>query len=184
MKRIYHGECKTNLYKRWILMRWRCSKNNKDESHLNIYFRRGIKVCQQWDNFLNFKKWAIENSFSEEKIMDRIDNEKGYHPSNCRWVLTKKSIENRRNTRWVVFNGKKKLLLDVASACKIHPSTIEERLDRGIPIEKAVIKGRGPNKHPFCKRGHDLRIEGNLYLRKDRPGCGECLVCIKLRRSK
>ena len=45
---------------------------------------KGITVCDDWlMNFYSFYQWCIENDFSEEKDIHRIDNNKGYSPENC-----------------------------------------------------------------------------------------------------
>ena len=50
----------------------------------------------------------MENGYSNKLSIDRIDNEKGYSPDNCRWVTMKEQIENRRETLndlwWILFS--------------------------------------------------------------------------------
>ena len=63
------------------------------------YGARGIAVCQEWvDSPQAFVDWALANGFSPELQIDRIDNNKGYSPDNCRWVTARDNIRNRSNS--------------------------------------------------------------------------------------
>ena len=63
------------------------------------YGARGITVCQEWiDSPQAFVDWALANGFSPELQIDRIDNDKGYSPDNCRWVTARENIRNRSNS--------------------------------------------------------------------------------------
>ena len=63
------------------------------------YGARGITVCQEWiDSPQAFVDWALADGFSPELQIDRIDNDKGYSPDNCRWVTARENIRNRSNS--------------------------------------------------------------------------------------
>ena len=94
---IKHGGRGTSLYNRWKAIRQRTT-NPHDVGYKN-YGGRGIKMCDEWDNFQNFYDWCIQNGYKRELELDRIDNNKGYDPSNCRWVT---KIVNNNNKRKVV----------------------------------------------------------------------------------
>ena len=98
-----HGKRHTRLYGVWNNMKNRCY--NPKVHNYHRYGARGITVCEEWrDNFEKFCEWAISNGYDENApfgkcTLDRIDNDKGYSPDNCRWVDAKTQSNNRSNNR-------------------------------------------------------------------------------------
>ena len=94
-----HGMCKTRLYSVWQSMLQRAGVHKcADEKNKRNYQDRGITVCDEWLVFENFRDWALSHGYSDDLEIDRIDNDKGYCPKNCRWVSRRENINNRRNT--------------------------------------------------------------------------------------
>lgn len=87
---------KTRIYSIWCGMKQRC----RDVNAINYrhYGGKGIKVCDEWVNNLQaFHEWAMANGYADHLTLDRIDNDKGYSPDNCRWVTMKEQQNNRSN---------------------------------------------------------------------------------------
>lgn len=89
-----HGLCGTPEYIAWERMNARCN-NPKDQSY-EYYGGRGITICKEWSDFSNFLSDMGERPSNKHSI-DRIDNDKGYNRSNCKWSTKTEQNRNRRN---------------------------------------------------------------------------------------
>lgn len=87
-----HGQAKNKIYRVWTGMIRRC-KSNADEKHKKRYFDRGIIVCEEWKSSINFFNWAI-SLYKPGLELDRINNDKGYYPGNCRFTTRKVNMNN------------------------------------------------------------------------------------------
>lgn len=98
-----HGLSNTRLFRIWCEMKHRCYL--KSDTNYFKYGARGIKVCEEWKNdFVNFYNWSINNGYKEDLTIDRIDNEEGYFPENCRWATYAQQNKNRNLKRKKDFN--------------------------------------------------------------------------------
>lgn len=111
----YRGDnpCKCNnyasknkrLYRIWTNMKTRCY--NKNSPGYKNYGGRGITICEDWFDFKQFYKWAMSNGYSDNLSIDRIDNNKGYSPINCRWTDKIVQANNKRNIITICVKGEK-----------------------------------------------------------------------------
>ena len=90
-----HGMTDTRIHVSWKNMKARCY--NKNKAQYQDYGGRGITVCKEWkSDFMSFCIWATSNGYTDDLTLDRIDNNKGYSPKNCRWVTMEVQSRNRR----------------------------------------------------------------------------------------
>ena len=107
-----------------------CSKN---------YGRRGIQICEEWLNsFEAFKEWSLSHGYSYLLSIDRINTNGNYSPSNCRWVTTAEQNRNRRDNRYITYDGITKTLTDWAREYNIGCKALERRVNLGWDIHKAL----------------------------------------------
>jgi len=90
------------LYEIWRHMHARCE--NKTHVAFKSYGGRGIKVCKEWDSFVYFAIWAVENGYKDKLTLDRINPNGNYEPSNCRWTTIEIQMNNRRNSEKVIID--------------------------------------------------------------------------------
>lgn len=130
----------TKLYRVWCSMKERCyNKHNK--SYKN-YGAKGIFVCEDWKNsFANFEKWAKNNGYKEFLTIDRINNNNGYCPENCRWVTTKQQNRNYSRNHKVDFNGEKYCIIELSEMFNIKYGTLVYRINAGYTINEALKRG-------------------------------------------
>jgi hypothetical protein len=92
-----HGLSNSKLYSVWASMKSRCT--NTTHHAYKDYGARGITVCKEWLSFEKFYDWAMSSCYIEGKSIDRVDNNLGYSPNNCKWAGWLEQNNNRRNTR-------------------------------------------------------------------------------------
>lgn len=87
----------TPEYGTWVAMKTRC--HNKKSTNWPWYGGRGISVCQEWrESFLSFLS-DMGQKPSPKHSIDRINPNKDYSPSNCRWADSAQQGRNRRNVK-------------------------------------------------------------------------------------
>jgi hypothetical protein len=91
-----HGLCYEPEYRVWNAMIQRCE--NPNDKRFSDWGGRGISVCERWHNFANF--YADMGARPSPKLsIDRIDNDRGYEPGNCRWATAHQQVHNRRKVQ-------------------------------------------------------------------------------------
>lgn len=132
-----HGESHSNLYNIWTSMKARC--HNPENHAFNRYGARGITVCDEWHTYANFRDWSMSNGYEAGLSIDRIDNNKGYFPENCRWTTSKKQANNRESNHTITFNGETHTLAEWAVIKDLNYGTLNSRINRyHWSIERAL----------------------------------------------
>lgn len=135
-KRTRHRRTHTRLYNIWENMKQRC--RNPNNRQYADYGGRGICVCDEWLNFEVFYQWALSNGYNDSLSIDRIDNDKGYTPDNCRWTDATTQANNRRFCWYITYNGETRTASQWAEIAGISADLFRGRLYRGWSVERAL----------------------------------------------
>ena len=113
---------------------------NKNSKIYRFYGERGITICDEWlHDFQTFYDWAIENGYSDNLTIDRINSFGNYEPNNCRWITLSDQQRNRRNNRYFTYNGETKTLSQWAAEYGFKWEQLRDRIDKlGWSFEKAI----------------------------------------------
>lgn len=139
-----HGMCYTPEYNAWKAMKLRC--NNPNNHNYYNYGARGISVCERWTEFESFME-DMGPRPSPDHSLERINNEEGYAPNNCRWAMKEEQAQNRRVTLKADVNGVRVAISKLARECGISPSTMAFRINKlGWSVDEAMSRPvRGAN---------------------------------------
>ena len=153
---VKHGLSKTRLHRIWHSMYCRCYYPTTNQ--YKNYGGKGIKVCEEWkhiEGFVNFYNWAKKNGYEENLTLDRIDNNKDYCPSNCRWITPKQQSNHRTNNVYYTFNGETKTSKQWCEIFNISQTTLLDRLKRGWTLEQALTISTKGNHRKVNLRNSD-----------------------------
>ncbi len=131
---ITHNMTNSKAYHTWEGMIDRC-ENTKNKCYQR-YGGRGIRVCSRWMSFENF--YEDMGDPATGLSIDRIDNDSGYCPENCRWATPKQQARNTSANRLITHEGKTLCLTAWAEWTGLAVSTLASRLDRGWSSERAL----------------------------------------------
>lgn len=144
------GKSTDRLYYVWRDIIGRCTDENIP-SYAN-YGARGITVCNEWLNdYSSFRDWAMRNGYdpnapSGECTVDRINNNDGYFPENCRFVSRRIQANNKRNNHFLVVNGERITAAEASEKYGIPYRRLMNRLNRGWTDEEAVLTEKRVNQ--------------------------------------
>lgn len=140
-----HGMSHTRIHNIWSKMIERCFDSNS--KMYKWYGKRGISVCGEWkgtDGFLSFMKWSLENGYSENLTIDRIDNNGNYCPENCRWTDKITQANNTRANKKIEYNGEIHTIAEWSRIVEIPYYTIEQRI---LKLNWNIGEALGYEKH-------------------------------------
>ncbi len=136
MTRTNHGRSRDPLHVVWRMMIARCH-NPKAQAYPS-YGARGITVCARWRESFDAFEADVGAKPTPKHEIDRIDNDAGYSPENCRWATRSENDRNRRSTVWVDFGGERRRLIELCEEFGVRSDTVRERIKRGWAVELAV----------------------------------------------
>lgn len=100
------------------------------------YSARGIRVCRRWLSFPNFL--ADMGVPAPGMSLDRIDNDRGYSPGNCRWATREEQQSNRSVNVMLTFRGETMTQAQWQRRIRVSNGRIRERLAKGWSIERTL----------------------------------------------
>jgi hypothetical protein len=139
---LSHGMYNTRLYRIWRGMRNRC--NNSNDKKYYLYGKRGICICDEWNEFIKFKDWSLSNGYCDDLSIDRMNSNGNYEPSNCRWSTIIEQNNNKRTNKIVEIDGVKHTIAEWSAITGVNYETLAGR----------VCKGRCGKEHLFDKEGY------------------------------
>jgi hypothetical protein len=127
-RRAKHGKYNTRVYRQWQSMIQRCY--NQDNTRYLRYGGRGVTVCDRWrSSFDAF--YADMGDAPDGASIDRIDNDKGYEPSNCRWATPQEQANNRSTNIVIHHDGKSMTIAEWARYLDLPYHWVKHRYNRG-----------------------------------------------------
>ena len=130
-RNLKHGQSRrksrTRTYQIWVQLPHR------------RFYKLQPPVCSRWRKSFTAFLSDMGACPTPKHTIDRIDNGKGYAPSNCRWATMKEQQNNRTNNRRLILDGLTLTLMQWSEKTGIPRSTISARIDRlNWPVEKAL----------------------------------------------
>jgi hypothetical protein len=145
---------------------------NPEDKYFYLYGDRGITLCEEWsgkDGHKNFREWAVNNGYKKGLSIDRIDNNKGYSPENCRWATARQQAYNRRSNKLITIHGKTQTVTEWAKEAGLSLGAFQNRLrygweeDRLLEPKQVILK---MTKREFRVEVLKLRKELEEYKQK------------------
>ena len=193
-----HGMSGSHTYQIWAGMKDRC--RNPRNKFYGYYGGRGITVCDRWNDFSLF--YSDMGERPRNHTLDRIDNDSGYSPENCRWSTRSEQACNRRNNRRIDFEGKSLTISEISKITGIHRNTISDRIGLGWDTDMILSKekhinmaglllggkanGERNKAKTHCPYGHEYTPENTAQNGKDGKGrsCRKCKAIREAERRK
>jgi hypothetical protein len=149
-----HGFVGSRFYYTWRNMIARC--NSPQNKNYKLYGARGITVCNEWSDIATFVAWAeATHPNIEGYTLDRIDNDKGYSPENCRWADATTQCVNQRikknNTSgyvgvaWNPNNKNWRAFIDLHKV-RVNIGSFKQKEEAVQSRDKYIIENKLPHK--------------------------------------
>ena len=161
LKGELHGLKGHKLYGTWRQMVQRCT-NSKHKNYKN-YGGRGIIICEEWLDIKKFIAWAESTHPNiEGYTLDRIDNDKGYNPDNCRWadrttqVLNRRTMKNNKSGYVGIYWNKDSKKWDAKiriSKKLINLGSFKDKIEAVQARDNYIIENKLPHKLSILNTG-------------------------------
>jgi len=135
LRNFKHGKVKSPIYGIWSVMKDRCN-NPKNKSYKN-YGGRGIKVCEEWQDFDNFHNDMI-SAYLKGLTVERVDNNGDYCKGNCIWADMFAQANNKRRNKVITYKGVTDTLTHLSKAFGFDYVVVQGRLYDGWDVDRAI----------------------------------------------
>lgn len=135
-----HGGAGTRLYNIWKTMRQRCY--NPQNGKFKVYGARGITICDEWSDFVVFRRWALESGYNKNLTIDRIDVDGNYEPSNCQWADNNQQANNKTNNVIINYKGEIFTMSEFCKENNLNYKLFSKYRKSGLSIDKLINKTR------------------------------------------
>jgi hypothetical protein len=132
------------LYQTWGNMMYRCYNFNAD-SYEN-YRKRGIVVCDEWQEFLSFYNWAITHGYKKGLVLSRKSFDNHYSPETCEWITDQQHRAKRGESKEVLktlYNGQIITLSELSNITGLRRETLKYRYLHGARGESLISEPHG-----------------------------------------
>lgn len=120
-----HGMSRHPAYAVYRSMLDRCTRPSHPA--WKNYGGRGIKVCNAWRNSFEAFWLDMGSSYAEGLLLERVNNQRGYSATNCRWATREEQARNRRGA--ILVKGKP--LAQLAAETGVRYGTLYARYKAG-----------------------------------------------------
>ena len=142
---VKHNGRKDRLYNVWRGVIDRCC--NRNSKYYSRYGGRGISICEEWrHDYSKFREWALSTGYDDkarkyECTLDRVNNDGGYYPENCRWVNMKGQCNNRSSNHRITYNNVSHTISEWSRITGVRKDTLRRRIFKyGWSVERALTE--------------------------------------------
>lgn len=132
-----HGESRTELYRKWLLMKRSC--NNPNAKSYKTIGGQGIQVDPEWaEDYTKFKAYSLENGYKDNLVIDRKDKSKDFEPGNVIFVTFKERQRNKSVKNLVTYKGKTQSIRAWAEDIGVTRQALYARIQRKGSAERTL----------------------------------------------
>lgn len=128
-----HGMTKSSEYMTWRNMLGRCY--NQNDPGYPLWGGRGITICDRWRSSFSAFFADVGSKPSPRHSLERIDNSRGYEPTNVKWATRREQQQNTRRNVYVTIGSETLCVSEWARRSGIDRATLRHRLDSGCKPE-------------------------------------------------
>lgn len=139
-----HGKRRSRIYSIWCGIKDRCL--NKKSARYSSYGGRGITVCERWMTFENF--YEDMGDAPNGMSVDRINNDLGYSPENCKWSTPKEQANNTRRNVKITVNGETKNACQWMEKLRVKSYFLKNKTKNGATKEEVIMSSLGLSAFP------------------------------------